>query len=124
MGEKPYHCDICSKLVSENNTSRREAITTFGNSFSENGVLSIYEHVHTREKLYHGYVCGTSFSHRPDLTVHQGIHTGEKLCQCDISGKLFSPKKPQAFTFGILHPVDMKEITSFRCAFDVFINFY
>ncbi|CAI9743828.1 ---NA--- [Octopus vulgaris] len=97
MGEKPYHCDICD-------TSRREAITTFGNSFSENGVLSIYEHVHLREKLYHGYVCGTSFSHRPDLTLHQGIHTGEKLIISQL--------------------VDLKEITSFRCASDVFINFY
>jgi KRAB domain-containing zinc finger protein len=58
--DKPYKCDICGKV------------------FSENGILQKHIRMHTGEKPYKCDICGKGFSQNSNLQKHIRTHTGDK----------------------------------------------
>jgi KRAB domain-containing zinc finger protein len=70
--DKPYKCDVCDKVFSQNHHLQRHIRT------------------HNGDKPYKCDVCGKVFSLNHRLQIHFRTHTGDKPYKCGICGKGFS----------------------------------
>eukprot|EP00106_Octopus_bimaculoides_P015094 XP_014782536.1 PREDICTED: zinc finger protein 93-like [Octopus bimaculoides] len=88
--EKPYVCDVCGKLFSENSSlTQHKLIHTMENSFSDKPFSSGDSfakrmHIRAGEKQHHCDICGKSFFKSNDLKRHK---YGKKPYYCDVYGE-------------------------------------
>jgi uncharacterized Zn-finger protein len=68
---KPYECDICGKV------------------FSQNHHLQNHIRIHTGDKPYKCKICGKGFSQNSNLQRHIRLHTGDKPYKCDICHHIY-----------------------------------
>lgn len=100
VGDKPYHCDHCSKTFSGrgplqshlriHNRSTAVKCTVCNEAVRDKSALSAHMKIHITNPPYKCWFCSQTFIKNEHLQNHLRIHAGEKPYKCEECGKSFS----------------------------------